>query len=158
MEKSWANCSTASESRSACPRAYLRTSPIKAGSLPSRALSYTPSTLWTFRRPARTASLPSSGACYRALRRLPAQHFHLLEERVFQDAPCSRFTRLAGACPKVRRRRRRRYPGTAIHAGDGKSRRGESALRECRFRQCARDRGRRFCRRGGWLKCDGQSR
>jgi hypothetical protein len=33
-------------------------------------------------------SLPSAGACYRALRRLPGQVLHLLEERVFQDAPC----------------------------------------------------------------------
>src|ERR1700674_2522186 len=33
------------------------------------------------------ASLPSAGACYRALRRLPGQDLHLLEERVFQDAP-----------------------------------------------------------------------
>jgi len=34
-------------------------------------------------------SLPSAGACYRALRRLPGQVLHLLEERVFQDAPCT---------------------------------------------------------------------
>jgi hypothetical protein len=33
------------------------------------------------------ASLPSAGACYRALRRLPGQDFRLVEERVFQDAP-----------------------------------------------------------------------
>jgi hypothetical protein len=32
-------------------------------------------------------SLPSAGACYRALRRLPGRVFHPLEERVFQDAP-----------------------------------------------------------------------
>jgi len=34
------------------------------------------------------ASLPSAGACYRALRRLPGQVLSLLEERVFQDARC----------------------------------------------------------------------
>src|SRR5271166_4970258 len=33
-------------------------------------------------------SLPTTGACYRALRRLPRRIFHPLEERVFQDAPC----------------------------------------------------------------------
>ena len=32
-------------------------------------------------------SLRSAGVCYRALRRLPGQDFHLLEQRVFQDAP-----------------------------------------------------------------------
>src|SRR5271166_3641537 len=32
-------------------------------------------------------SLPTTGACYRALRRLPRRIFHPLEERVFQDAP-----------------------------------------------------------------------
>src|ERR1035437_8345539 len=35
------------------------------------------------------ASLPSAGACYRALRRLPGQVLSLLEERVFQDAACA---------------------------------------------------------------------
>ena len=30
---------------------------------------------------------PPVGVCYRALRRLPEQDFHLLEQRVFQDAP-----------------------------------------------------------------------
>src|ERR1035441_4472804 len=39
----------------------------------------------------RSASLPSPGACYRALRRLPGQDSHLLEERVFQDAPCRNY-------------------------------------------------------------------
>src|ERR1700690_1591612 len=48
------------------------------------------STEWTFDAPlGRSTSLPSPGACYRALRRLPGQDSHLLEERVFQDAPCS---------------------------------------------------------------------
>ena len=47
------------------------------------------STEWTLDAPlGRQASLPSPGACYRALRRLPGQVLHLLEERVFQDAPC----------------------------------------------------------------------
>jgi hypothetical protein len=32
-------------------------------------------------------SLHSAGVCYRALRRLPGQDLHLLEQRVFQDAP-----------------------------------------------------------------------
>src|SRR5690242_17413454 len=36
-----------------------------------------------------SGSLLPAGACYRALRRLPGQDFHLLEERVFQDAPCA---------------------------------------------------------------------
>src|ERR1041385_5406009 len=35
-----------------------------------------------------SAFLPQPGACYRALRRLPGQDLHLLEDRVFQDAPC----------------------------------------------------------------------
>src|SRR5689334_5309845 len=49
------------------------------------------STKWTFDAPLWPAtSLPSAGACYRALRRLPGQDLHLLEERVFQDAPCPR--------------------------------------------------------------------
>jgi len=49
------------------------------------------STKWTFDAPlGRSTSLPSPGACYRALRRLPGQVLHLLEERVFQDAPCGR--------------------------------------------------------------------
>ena len=34
-------------------------------------------------------SLLTTGACYRALRRLPGQDSHLLEQRVFQDAPWS---------------------------------------------------------------------
>src|ERR1035437_7132445 len=33
-------------------------------------------------------SLLPAGVCYRALRRLPGQDLHLLEQRVFQDAPC----------------------------------------------------------------------
>jgi hypothetical protein len=32
-------------------------------------------------------SLLPAGVCYRALRRLPGQDFHLLEQHVFQDAP-----------------------------------------------------------------------
>src|SRR5580704_9509270 len=32
-------------------------------------------------------SLLQTGACYRALRRLPGRIFHPLEQRVFQDAP-----------------------------------------------------------------------
>jgi hypothetical protein len=36
-------------------------------------------------------SLLPAGVCYRALRRLPGQDFHLLEQRVFQDAPWRRF-------------------------------------------------------------------
>src|SRR5579872_6675801 len=49
------------------------------------------STNWTFDAPLwPVTSLSSAGACYRALRRLPGQDFHLLEERVFQDAPCSK--------------------------------------------------------------------
>jgi hypothetical protein len=32
-------------------------------------------------------SLLPAGVCYRALRRLPGQDLHLLEHRVFQDAP-----------------------------------------------------------------------
>src|SRR5581483_1118101 len=32
-------------------------------------------------------SLLPAGVCYRALRRLPGQDLHLLEQRVFQDAP-----------------------------------------------------------------------
>ena len=32
-------------------------------------------------------SLLPAGVCYRVLRRLPGQDFHLLEQRVFQDAP-----------------------------------------------------------------------
>jgi hypothetical protein len=39
-----------------------------------------------------SGSLLPTGACYRALRRLPGQDFHLLEERVFQDAPCQYFS------------------------------------------------------------------
>src|SRR5690349_18221443 len=51
------------------------------------------STKWTFDAPLwPVASLPSAGACYRALRRLPGQDLHLLEERVFQDAPCPKCT------------------------------------------------------------------
>src|ERR1700690_1362472 len=61
------------------------------------------STEWTFDAPlGRSTSLPSPGACYRALRRLPGQDSHLLEERVFQDAPRSHSIarRLDGrACP-----------------------------------------------------------
>ena len=33
-------------------------------------------------------SLLKAGVCYRAFRRLPGQDFHLLEQCVFQDAPC----------------------------------------------------------------------
>jgi hypothetical protein len=33
-----------------------------------------------------------AGVCYRALRRLPGQDFHLLEQRVFQDAPLVDFS------------------------------------------------------------------
>jgi hypothetical protein len=36
--------------------------------------------------------LPSAGACYRALRRLPGRVLHPPEERVFQDAPCAHST------------------------------------------------------------------
>ena len=36
-------------------------------------------------------SLLPAGVCYRALRRLPGQDFHLLEQRVFQDAPSTNF-------------------------------------------------------------------
>jgi hypothetical protein len=36
-------------------------------------------------------SLLPAGVCYRALRRLPGQDFHLLEQRVFQDAPWGNF-------------------------------------------------------------------
>src|ERR1039458_571302 len=36
-------------------------------------------------------SLRAAGVCYRALRRLPGQDFHLLEQRVFQDAPCVKY-------------------------------------------------------------------
>jgi hypothetical protein len=32
-------------------------------------------------------SLLPAGVCYRVLRRFPGQVFHLLEQRVFQDAP-----------------------------------------------------------------------
>jgi hypothetical protein len=38
-------------------------------------------------------SLLPAGVCYRALRRLPGQDFHLLEQRVFQDAPRLDFIR-----------------------------------------------------------------
>jgi len=37
-------------------------------------------------------SLLPAGVCYRALRRLPGQDLHLLEQRVFQDAPCPYYT------------------------------------------------------------------
>src|SRR5580692_6694312 len=54
-----------------------------------RPTSLLPSLATAFDAPLWPAtSLPSAGACYRALRRLPGQDFHLLEERVFQDAPC----------------------------------------------------------------------
>jgi Helicase conserved C-terminal domain len=43
--------------------------------------------------------LPSPGACYRALRRLPGQVLHLLEKRVFQDAPRHQFRSL-GSVPR----------------------------------------------------------
>jgi CRP-like cAMP-binding protein len=36
-------------------------------------------------------SLPPTGACYRALRRLPGRISHPLEQHVFQDAPCAYF-------------------------------------------------------------------
>src|SRR5713101_8414479 len=36
-----------------------------------------------------SGSLLPAGACYRALRRLPGRISHPLEQRVFQDAPCS---------------------------------------------------------------------
>src|SRR5215471_16840594 len=58
---------------------HLRLRP--ASLLPSLATAFD-APLWP------EASLPSAGACYRALRRLPGQVLHLLEERVFQDAPC----------------------------------------------------------------------
>src|SRR6202007_1219001 len=55
------------------------------------------STKWTFDAPLwPVTSLPSAGACYRALRRLPGQDLHLLEERVFQDAPWRTFTHKIG--------------------------------------------------------------
>jgi hypothetical protein len=51
-----------------------------------------------FRRPALpSGSLPPTGTCYRALRRLPGQHFHLLEERVLQDTPYLSFY-VSAAC------------------------------------------------------------
>ena len=52
-----------------------------AGSLPSVARAFdTPL--------GPVGSLLPAGVCYRALWRLPRQDFHLLEQRVFQDAPC----------------------------------------------------------------------
>src|SRR5271166_92949 len=55
-----------------------------AGLLPSLARA--------FDTPLRTVgSLLPPGVCFRALRRLPGQDFHLLEQRVFQDAPHPRF-------------------------------------------------------------------
>jgi hypothetical protein len=52
-------------------------------------------------------SLPPTGACYRALRRLPGRISHPLEQHVFQDAPC-----LLYYCRALRRRVRwrRRTP------------------------------------------------
>ena len=46
-------------------------------------------------------SLPSAGACYQALRRLPGRVLHPLEERVFQDAPSKQYT---GSEPTSERR------------------------------------------------------
>src|SRR3954453_19288924 len=73
-----------------------------------RPASLLPSLSTAFEAPlGRTAFLPSSGACYRALRRLPGQVLHLLEERVFQDAPWPQYNM---------RRRHRAFAGRVIRA------------------------------------------
>src|ERR1019366_758685 len=57
-------------------------------SLSLRPAGLLPSLSRAFDTPLRTVgSLLPPGVCYRALRRLPEQDFHLPEHYVFQDAP-----------------------------------------------------------------------
>src|SRR5262249_35102451 len=89
------------------------------------------STLRTFDAPLwPVASLLSAGARYRALRRLPGQVLHLLEERVFQDAPCRDYIRALGSTAERRRFSLESSPRgrTTTRPASGVSRASESQL------------------------------
>jgi len=55
-------------------------------------------------------SLPPAGVCYRALRRLPGQDSHLLEPRVFEDAPLAAYSTQKGTDPSISGERRELRP------------------------------------------------